>query len=71
MQDNIEIISLDKKLLKINDLWTPKIVTELNDTYVKLVKVKGEYVWHKHDNEDELFFVIDGLLKQDLRKEAK
>jgi len=55
-------VNLEEKLDLFNELWTPKIVGELNDSYIKLAKFKGEFVWHKHDNEDELFFVIKGRL---------
>jgi mannose-6-phosphate isomerase-like protein (cupin superfamily) len=47
--------------------WSPKIVGELNDSYVKIVKLKGEFVWHKHESEDELFLVIKGKLLIRLR----
>lgn len=43
-----------------HDYWSPKIVGDLNDSHVKLAKFKGEFVWHKHDNEDELFFILKG-----------
>ncbi len=49
---------LAKKLALFSDYWTPKIVGDLNDSYIKLAKFKEEFVWHKHDNEDELFFII-------------
>lgn len=53
-------ISLRAKLAAFSDHWSPKIVGELNGQYVKLVKFQGEYVWHHHANEDELFLVIAG-----------
>jgi mannose-6-phosphate isomerase-like protein (cupin superfamily) len=53
-------INLKDKLNMIDDLWAPKIVGELNGQYVKIVKFKGEYVWHSHENEDELFLVLEG-----------
>jgi mannose-6-phosphate isomerase-like protein (cupin superfamily) len=55
-------INLNEKFRLFNELWTPKIVGELNEQYVKLAKVKGEFIWHKHDKEDELFLVIKGSL---------
>ena len=60
-------ISLSEKLALFGDYWTPKIVGELNDSHVKLVKLKGEFVWHHHENEDELFLVIKGKLLIKLR----
>ena len=50
------------KLKLISEYWSPKIVGDLNDSHVKLAKLKGDFVWHKHDNEDELFFIIQGEL---------
>ncbi len=58
----IEKINLAAKLATFNEYWTPKIVGELNGQYVKVAKFKGEFVMHKHDAEDELFYVIDGQL---------
>ena len=51
-----------EKLKMFNELWSPKIVGELNGSFVKLAKLQGEFVWHHHDNEDELFFVVKGKL---------
>ena len=60
-------VNLLQKFEQINEYWSPKIAGELNGQMVKLVKFKGEFVWHKHDNEDELFWVIQGNFKMDLR----
>ncbi len=64
---DIEKVSLKEKFGKFNDYWSPKIVGELNDSYIKLAKFKDEFVWHKHDDEDELFLVIKGRLTIKLR----
>lgn len=53
-------INLGEKFATFNDHWSPKILTELNDFHIKAVKFEGEFVWHKHDDTDELFWVIDG-----------
>ena len=58
---------LADKLQLFSDYWSPKIVGKLKGQHVKLVKLQGEFVWHKHDNEDELFLVIEGVLKMELR----
>lgn len=58
-------VNIKEKLDLITDHWKPIIVGELNKQQVRLVKIKGEFVMHKHDNEDELFLVIKGLLKMD------
>ncbi|MDF3054990.1 MAG: Cupin 2 conserved barrel protein [Gammaproteobacteria bacterium] len=55
-------VNLQDKLNLFSEYWSPKIVGDLNDSHVKLVKFQGEFVWHKHDNEDELFFIIKGNL---------
>ena len=63
----IETINLIRKFSLFEELWTPKIITELNDQYVKICKLKDDFVWHKHENEDELFMVIKGVLFIDFR----
>ncbi len=60
-------VNLAEKLGSFQDLWSPKIVGELNDHYVKLVKLKGEFVWHHHEAEDELFLVVKGRLQLKFR----
>lgn len=60
-------VNLAQKLSLFSEWWSPKIVGELNGQYVKLAKFKGEFVWHKHDHEDELFYVISGNLKIEFR----
>ena len=56
-------VNIKNKLDSFLEHWNPKIVGELNGQHVKLAKLKGEFVWHKHDNEDELFYVLKGTLK--------
>ena len=63
----IEVVSLTEKLGSFQDYWSPKIVGELNDSFVKLVKLRGEFVWHHHATEDELFLVVKGSLLIKLR----
>lgn len=60
-------VNILEKLGVFNDYWSPKIIGELNGQYVKLAKFKGEFVWHKHENEDEMFLVIAGILKIEFR----
>jgi mannose-6-phosphate isomerase-like protein (cupin superfamily) len=60
-------ITLNEKFNQINDLWKPRVIAELNGQQVKISKVKGEFVWHDHKNEDELFFIIKGTLKMMFR----
>ena len=63
----IEKVSLSEKLDSFDEHWSPKIVGELNDSYVKLAKLKGEFIWHHHETEDELFLVVKGRLLIKLR----
>lgn len=58
----INKVNINSKLKTFNEYWTPKIVGELNNQFVKIAKFKGEFVMHKHEQEDELFYVIDGKL---------
>lgn len=62
-------INLAEKLSQINDYFNPRIAGELNGQLVKLVKFKGEFVWHHHENEDELFYVVKGSFDMHLRSE--
>lgn len=58
-------VNINDKLNRITEYWKPVIVGELNNQQVRLVKIKGEFVMHHHDHEDEFFFVVKGLLKMD------
>lgn len=64
---NVEKVNLAQKFTLFNEYWVPYIVGELNDSYVKVDKLKGEFVWHKHESEDELFLVKKGKLLIKLR----
>ena len=60
-------VNLAEKLAGLDRAWVPTIVAELNDQYVKVVRFEGEYVWHHHDEEDEMFLVVSGRLRMGLR----
>src|SRR5690606_41481503 len=60
-------VSLDSELAEITEHWRPKVVGELNGQEVKLVKFQGEFPWHHHENEDEMFLAINGSFKIELR----
>ena len=64
----MEKVNLMQKLSLFTDQFNPKIVGEVNDAYVKLVKLEGDFMWHHHDNEDELFFVVKGELRMRVRE---
>lgn len=59
----IRKVNLVEKLSQFSEYYSPKIVGEVNDAHVKIVKLQGEFVWHHHDNEDELFLVVKGQLR--------
>lgn len=63
-------VNVNEKLNLISGYWDPKIVGELNGQCVKLVKFNGEFIWHKHDNEDEMFYVLKGNFKMELRDKS-
>jgi mannose-6-phosphate isomerase-like protein (cupin superfamily) len=65
----MEKVNLSEKLSLFNEQWNPKIVGELNGQLVKLVKFKGPFVWHHHDNEDELFYVVKGSFDMEFENE--
>jgi mannose-6-phosphate isomerase-like protein (cupin superfamily) len=63
----MEVINLAQKFSLFQEHWSPRIAGELNGSYLKLVKLKGEFVWHHHESEDELFLVVKGKLLIKLR----
>ena len=63
----MEKINLVEKLARVSEYWSPKIVGEVNDAYVKLVKFQGEFVWHHHEHEDEMFLVVKGTMRMCFR----
>ena len=63
----VQKVNVAEKFARFQEHWKPKIIGELNNSYVKAVKMKGEFVWHEHAREDELFFVTQGRLLIKLR----
>lgn len=63
-------VNISEKLSLFDDYYNPRIVGELNGQHVKLAKLLGDFVWHKHDNEDELFYVLDGELRIEFRDKS-
>ena len=63
----MDVVNLGEKFSRFSDYWSPKIVGEVNEMHVKLVKLQGEFVWHHHDHEDELFLVVTGRLRMQLK----
>lgn len=63
----MEKVNINQKLALISDHWHPRIAGALNGQHIKLVKFKGEFVWHKHDEEDEMFFVLEGQFRMEFR----
>lgn len=64
-------INLAQKLTLIEDHWHPRVIAQLNNQHVKLVKFQGEFVWHHHEDADELFFVVKGRLRMDFRDKSE
>lgn len=58
----MEKINIEEKLNLFNEYWSPRIIGEVNESYVKLAKFKGDFIWHTHENEDEMFYVLKGIL---------
>ena len=63
-------VNISDKFAEFNDFYNPRIIGELNGQHVKAVKLKGEFVWHHHEKEDELFLVIKGELKMEFREKT-
>jgi mannose-6-phosphate isomerase-like protein (cupin superfamily) len=66
----IKKVNIAEKLNLFSDHWNPRIVGELNGQHIKLAKFVGEFVWHKHDDEDEMFLVLEGNFKMELRDKS-
>ncbi len=62
-----EPIRIDEKFTKFSEHWSPRVIAEMNDYQFKLVKIQGEFVWHQHDDTDEVFIVLDGAMAIDFR----
>jgi len=67
----LQKVNLAQKFSLFSEPYQPKIVGEINDAYVKLVKFKGDFLWHHHDHEDELFFVVKGELRMKFRENGQ
>jgi mannose-6-phosphate isomerase-like protein (cupin superfamily) len=63
----MQTVNLREKFAKFNDYCTPRVIGELNDCHVKAVKLKGQFIWHHHDDEDELFMVFKGTVRMKFR----
>ncbi|HEX5847821.1 MAG TPA: cupin domain-containing protein [Rubrobacter sp.] len=65
--DSADKVNVAQKFSLFEEHWSPKVVGELNGQHVKLVKISGEFVWHHHDDEDEMFLVVDGRFRMEFR----
>ncbi len=63
----LDKVNVEEKLKQIHEYWKPHIVAEVNDHQLKLVKVKGEFIWHHHEKEDEMFLVVKGRFRMEFR----
>jgi mannose-6-phosphate isomerase-like protein (cupin superfamily) len=66
--NSIESTNFLKELDKVTEYWSPRVIGKVNNQYVKVAKLKGQFVWHKHDNEDEMFIVVYGRLRIELKE---
>ena len=67
---NVKKVCIKDKLSMFSDYWNPRIVGELNGQQVKIAKLKGAFIWHKHDHEDEMFYVLKGAFRMDFRDKS-
>lgn len=67
MTHRYQVINFQDKLARFSDHWAPKVVAQMNDYQLKLVKIQGEFVWHSHADTDEVFIVLDGRMRIELR----
>ena len=63
----MDVVNLADKLAQVNEYWHPTIVGELNQDYIKVVKFRGEFLWHHHEHEDEMFLVVKGTMRMKFR----
>lgn len=63
-------MNLEKQFTRVTELWSPSVIGQVNDQYVKIAKLKGEFTWHKHDDEDELFYVVKGRMRIQFETES-
>ena len=63
-----EVVSPEKFATALTELWSPRVIAELDDSFVKVAKVQGSLTWHSHDNEDELFFILKGSLRIEMEE---
>ena len=63
----MDSVNIEKKLAQVSEYWQPTIVGELNQDYIKVVKFRGEFLWHHHDTEDEMFLVVNGTMRMKFR----
>lgn len=67
MRSHTNTVNLREKFARISEHWSPRIAGELNGQHVKLVKILGQFVWHSHEHEDELFLVVSGRFRMEFR----
>ena len=66
----MDVVNLKAKLAQLTECWSPRVVGEVNESYVKLARLKGQLAWHTHDEEDEMFLVLEGRLKIEMKDES-
>ena len=68
---SVKVVNLAEKFGAFSEYYSPKIAGELNDSHIKLGKIKGDFIWHQHENEDELFLVVKGVMKIGIREDGR
>jgi mannose-6-phosphate isomerase-like protein (cupin superfamily) len=67
--DPVKVLTPHRVAAQLSEFWSPRVVAEVDDVYVKVAKVKGTLTWHAHDNEDELFYILKGRLRIEMEKQ--
>jgi mannose-6-phosphate isomerase-like protein (cupin superfamily) len=68
--DPVKVLTPHRVAAQLSEFWSPRVVAEVDDVYVKVAKVKGTLTWHAHDNEDELFYILKGRLRIEMEKQT-
>lgn len=65
-----DVVSPEKVASSLSELWSPRVIGEIDDSYIKVAKVQGEFTWHSHDDEDELFYILRGSMQIEMENET-
>jgi mannose-6-phosphate isomerase-like protein (cupin superfamily) len=68
--DPVKVLAPHRVAAQLSEFWSPRVVAEVDDVYVKVAKIKGTLAWHAHENEDELFYILKGRLRIEMEKQT-